>query len=95
MAFDYACNTLAIVSAWMVRIPHTGEPIGGRTGIPMLMPTPTPEAYPPVVSQPSQQLSIQPPASPPSWYYCDKPQGYYPYVQACPGGWRAVAPTPP
>jgi hypothetical protein len=52
-------------------------------------------AYPPVVSQPSQQLSIQPPSSLPSWYYCDNTKGYYPYVRQCPGGWRPVAPTPP
>jgi hypothetical protein len=59
-------------------------------------------AYPPVVAapptqvylQPSPQASVPPPPSA-SWYYCDNPQGYYPYVQQCPGGWRAVAPTPP
>ena len=48
-----------------------------------------------IVTQPSQQLSLQPPSPPTaSWYFCDNPQGYYPYVQQCPGGWRAVAPTP-
>ena len=30
-----------------------------------------------------------------SWYYCDNPAGYYPYVRSCMGQWRAVAPTPP
>ena len=30
-----------------------------------------------------------------SWYYCADPQGYYPYVEQCPGGWQAVAPRPP
>lgn len=30
-----------------------------------------------------------------SWYYCDNPRGYYPYVRSCPGGWRAVPATPP
>src|SRR2546428_12259210 len=34
-------------------------------------------------------------AAPSVWYYCANPQGYYPYVQQCPGGWRPVAPTPP
>lgn len=31
------------------------------------------------------------------WYYCRKPQGYYPYVERCPGGWMKVLPdtTPP
>lgn len=29
------------------------------------------------------------------WYYCDNPQGYYPYVQNCGAAWRQVAATPP
>jgi hypothetical protein len=49
---------------------------------------------PQVYVQPSQPLSIQPPSSPPVWYYCDNPQGYYPYVQQCPGGWRTVPQSP-
>ena len=28
------------------------------------------------------------------WYWCDDPQGYYPYVQECNGPWIPVAPTP-
>lgn len=28
------------------------------------------------------------------WYYCDRPDGYYPYVKECPGGWERVAPKP-
>ena len=38
-----------------------------------------------------------PPAAPPqaSWYYCDNPQGYYPYVQNCSVQWRPVPSTPP
>jgi len=31
----------------------------------------------------------------PSWYYCDNPQGYYPYVQSCVNPWRQVPATPP
>ncbi len=26
------------------------------------------------------------------WYWCDAYQQYYPYVGACPSGWRAVTP---
>jgi hypothetical protein len=62
-----------------------------------------PYVYPPVVVapapvyvQPAPQVYVQPP--PPQttyWYYCDNPQGYYPYVQQCPGGWRPVSPPPP
>lgn len=28
------------------------------------------------------------------WYYCNEPEGYYPYVQECPNGWRQVDPIP-
>ncbi len=59
-------------------------------------------AYPPVVVespplvyvQPSAPVYAQPPPPQPYWYYCDNPQGYYPYVPECPGGWRQVVPTP-
>jgi len=47
----------------------------------------------PQVVAPSPQIYVQP--APTTWYYCDDPQGYYPYVQQCPGGWRPVTPTPP
>ena len=53
-----------------------------------------PFAYPPVVVQPPSQVYVQPPPSQPSWYYCDNPQGYYPYVEQCPRGWRQI-PTAP
>jgi hypothetical protein len=29
------------------------------------------------------------------WYYCRKPEGYYPYIKACPGGWQTVPAQPP
>jgi hypothetical protein len=61
-----------------------------------------PYAYSPVVVAPPPQVYVQPspPASvqappPASWYYCEHPQGYYPYVAQCPGGWRQVPATPP
>jgi hypothetical protein len=28
------------------------------------------------------------------WYYCSNPEGYYPYIKSCPGGWAKVVPTP-
>lgn len=28
------------------------------------------------------------------WYHCDDPEGYYPYVKECPGGWQQVEPKP-
>jgi hypothetical protein len=41
------------------------------------------EQAPPVVAAPPVQQY---------WYYCGNPQGYYPNVQACPGGWQKVLP---
>ncbi len=29
------------------------------------------------------------------WYHCTTPEGYYPYVSDCPGGWTKVPATPP
>ena len=52
---------------------------------------------PPVVVQPSPPVYVQPPATAPapaSWYYCENPKGYYPYVAQCRGGWRAVPSRP-
>jgi hypothetical protein len=43
--------------------------------------------YPP----PADYVYPAGPAPQPTWYYCDSAKGYYPYVQSCPGGWRAVA----
>jgi hypothetical protein len=28
------------------------------------------------------------------WYHCSKPEGYYPYVRDCSGGWEQVPATP-
>jgi len=54
----------------------------------------SPYPYPPVVVQAPPTVSVQPAPQTPTWYYCESPQGYYPSVQQCPGGWRPVAPTP-
>ncbi|HET9113446.1 MAG TPA: hypothetical protein VFN66_06215 [Burkholderiales bacterium] len=59
-----------------------------------------PEPAPVYVEQgaPQQQVPQQPAAPQASaghWYHCDKPEGYYPYIKECPGGWKPVEPTPP
>jgi len=63
--------------------------------------------YPPVIAAPESppvyiernppdQAGQQDDAAPPFyWYHCDKPEGFYPYVRECPGGWQPVEPTPP
>lgn len=43
----------------------------------------------PIVVQPAPQPQAQ------SWYYCDSARAYYPYVESCPEGWRAVPAVPP
>jgi len=54
-------------------------------------PYPAYYAPPPV---PPAQGPVQATGAPPpqSWYYCDDPQGYYPYVQNCSSAWRQVTP---
>lgn len=29
------------------------------------------------------------------WYHCSQPDGYYPYVKECPGGWQREQPRAP
>src|SRR5262249_46280687 len=55
---------------------------------------------PPVVAAPPVAVYVEPSLSDPVppqyyWYYCENPQGYYPSVPQCPGGWRPVTPPPP
>jgi hypothetical protein len=52
-------------------------------------------APPPVyIEQPSQPPTVQNESPSGYWYYCSQPDGYYPYVKQCPGGWQKVAPLP-
>jgi len=84
---------------------HSHSSLGVFVGAPLFWNWPPPYyAYPPpVVAVPSpppvyiERGSDE--ASPGRdrgyWYYCYSPDGYYPYVRECPGGWERVAPTPP
>lgn len=56
---------------------------------------PYPTYVPPAVIV--QQAPPVPTGLPPatSWYYCDNPQGYYPYVASCATSWREVPAAPP
>lgn len=58
---------------------------------------PGPYYSPPVVVTPAPQTYIEQgsDAADQYWYFCSNPQGYYPYVQTCPSGWRQVTPQPP
>ena len=55
-------------------------------------------APPPVIIQQQPPVYVQPQQPEDTyWYYCPDPQGYYPYIRECPGGWMKVVPqtTPP
>ncbi|MDR3515940.1 MAG: hypothetical protein P4M00_08995 [Azospirillaceae bacterium] len=54
---------------------------------------PYPTYVPPaiVVQQPPPVPAGLPPMQ--SWYFCNNPQGYYPYVASCNGPWTAVPAT--
>ena len=53
---------------------------------------PYPEYIPPIVALPP--APPPPAAGPAPWYYCDNPQGYFPYVNMCNGPWREVPSVP-
>jgi hypothetical protein len=72
-----------------------------------VQPVGVPQPYPaqPVAPPQNVQAAVAPPAVPPapttppgyphdSWYYCNSPAGYYPYVPNCPNGWTPVAINP-
>jgi hypothetical protein len=72
---------------------------GGGVGIgisigPFWVPDAAPVVVPPPAAVIPDPSVVRPPTGPPSWYSCDNPLGYYPYVSQCPRGWRAVSPTP-
>jgi hypothetical protein len=53
----------------------------------------TEPAQPPVyIEQQTAPLSSSA-LEPGYWYYCHSPEGYYPYIKQCPGGWQKVPPS--
>lgn len=58
-------------------------------------PVVTVPSAPPIYIQRQEVVQVQPQAQASNyWHYCQKPEGYYPYVKNCPGGWLQVAPQP-
>jgi hypothetical protein len=51
--------------------------------------------HPPVVTEGPPVDSEAAEQQPYYWYYCENPQGYYPYLKSCPGGWIPVVPQVP
>ena len=50
---------------------------------------------PPDYGDYSNDVAPQGPPPAQSWYYCDNPKGYYPYVKTCRDEWQPVPATPP
>jgi len=55
-------------------------------------------SYPPVIyieQQGNTRATIKPQTN--YWHYCSNPEGYYPHIKKCPGGWMQVVPqlSPP
>jgi hypothetical protein len=63
--------------------PYVGVPYPYYAGPPVVV-----EQSPPVYVQPAPQ-----PEEPYYWYYCERPKGYYPYINECPGGWMKTVPS--
>ena len=57
---------------------------------------PFPDPYVPPVAVAPQEIAPAPTPipAPSSWYYCNAPKGYYPYVAECPSGWQVVPAHP-
>ena len=78
---------------WGVHFRWNGPVWWGPWPVPFGFSAPPPvivQQQPPVFVQPEQEAAN-------FWYYCQEPQGYYPYIKNCPGGWMRVVPetTPP
>lgn len=60
-------------------------------------PAPAGQPQPPVAPPPQAGATPGAPSqsTPGTWYYCDSPKGYYPYVSTCNEGWRSVPASPP
>lgn len=96
-------------AAWADRGGHGGH--GGHVSFGINLGVPfSPWYYPPYYSPYPAVVAVQPPpvyiergadayGPPPQaanyWYYCPNPQGYYPYINQCPGGWMTVLPQSP
>lgn len=82
---------------------YWGLAVGVPLGMALYASAQPPVYYPPayyaprtVVVQSETPVYIEKPVARQAyWYYCNYPQGYYPYVQQCPGGWQRVLPSPP
>lgn len=76
-------------SFWFGPPPYWGAPVWGPQ---YYYGAPSYYGPPPVIIQPPPVYVQRGQAESDYWYYCDNPQGFYPYIQSCPGGWMKVVP---
>ena len=104
LAFIFLLASTAGNMAWAHGHAHVGVYFGGPVFWPWYYPGPY---YGPsyntttIITQPAPVYIEQAPGPAPApvpssnaWYYCNNPDGYYPYVKECPTGWQRVAPQP-
>ena len=104
VSFDWKSRTNLVLGglalamcASLITGPAAAEVFIG-VGVPgYYAPYPYVYAPPPVIYPPPVQNVVPPVlgSAPPSyWYYCDNPEGYYPYIGSCSSAWRPVQPAP-
>lgn len=110
LAFIFLLASAAGTTAWAHGHARVGIYFGGPVFSPWYYPGPYYGPYygpsyntTTIVTQPAPVYIEQAPGPAPataptsasnSWYYCNNPDGYYPYVKECPSGWQKVAPQP-
>jgi len=87
------------VDPWAVFYPWAAYPYGYGY-YPYQQVIVTQPAAPTVYVERDQQVQpVAPQSAAPvqssDWYYCRKPEGYYPYVRTCSEGWQRVPAQPP
>jgi hypothetical protein len=91
-------NTRVLIggSFWFGPPPYCGPPAWGPRyyyGGPVYYAPPPVFIYrPPVYIQPQHVYVQRGQEGADYWYYCENPQGFYPYIKSCPGGWMKVVP---
>jgi hypothetical protein len=84
------------IDPWVAFYPWAAYPYGyGYYGYPQVVVAQpaAPTEYVEREQQPTPQTVA--PARSSDWYYCNKPEGYYPYVRSCSQGWQRVPAQPP
>ena len=92
VAFGRVVVGIGVPFGWYGAPWFYGPPVYPYWQVPPVYIAPPAYAPPPVQYLAPPVQSAPPPSQ--FWYYCKHPKGYYPYVNACPGGWQQVSPRP-